>query len=644
MDRARSQERAHRGGSALRRAGSAPLATLLLTVMSSVGSICGCSSDDTPPSPPVDKTPPGAIVGFAVTRTGAGYADLAWRAPSEDGDEGGAATAYSLRYRLGGLDEGTLAESEEADGLPAPGAPGTEQTWRLRGLRPDTLYGTVLFAIDDAGLVSPPSDFVLARTRSDTLPPEAIDDLTLAAGDTASASLAWTAPHGDGGTGPSVAEYDLRYATQPLDAGIWDASPRAGGLPVPAEPGAREGFVLTGLAAHTTYWIAIRSADRSGNRSALSNQVRVSTSPPDLVPPAAVTDLIVVDSTAASLTIRFTLTGDDGWDGPVHEVDLRVRAGGLDPSTWSAASPVVPSPPPGPPGTAREHQIAGLLPETLYGIGVLLRDEAGNASEPVAIVHASTLGRPGQFVAPRGLDADPVQRGAYVVADSAAGVVYRGGMLGPPVAIARIEGVVGVRRSGTGWVAISVDETLASGSLWTFSSSSQDPVRRAEGLGIPADIDVAAGGDVIVLERSGGRVLRFDPVTWQQTALLLPDLALGAGVAVAPSGDICFGGISAQDGQPMIGVRSAGGSISVLHRPLDVRDLARAPGGSELWYLDAHREALVAIPFAGGDPDTLATGLRRAAAIAPTSEGDPLGPGVYYSARDGRVERVGIRP
>jgi hypothetical protein len=275
---------------------------------------------------------------------------------------------------------------------------------------------------------------------------------------------------------------------------------------------------------------------------------------------------------------------------------------------------------------------------------VRIRDEAGNESDPIAFVHALTRPRPGVFRAPRGLDVDRLQRQSYVVADSGAGIVYRGGLLGPPVPLAAIPGVLGVQNSGSSWVAIAVEEALGSGSLWSFSTGSQAPARLADGFGAPIDLDVSDSGEIYVLERSAGRVLRFGATGGEPFVIPLPELSIGSGLAVSLSGTIYFGGIGSEDGAPIIGSRSLDGTVRILHHPYAVRDLVRDREGRGIWYLDAARGALLRLPFDGGSPETLAVGLRRAVAVTPSIADDPLGPGFLYSSLDGDVQRRDRRP
>ncbi|MBO9609617.1 MAG: fibronectin type III domain-containing protein [Paenibacillaceae bacterium] len=95
---------------------------------------------------------------------------------------------------------------------------------------------------------------------------------TLAAGNPTASSLAltWTAPGDDGGTGTATS-YDIRYSTNVINAGNWASATPASGEPAPAAAGTSQSFTVTGLAAGTLYYFALKTTDEAGNVSALSN-------------------------------------------------------------------------------------------------------------------------------------------------------------------------------------------------------------------------------------------------------------------------------------------------------------------------------------------------------------------------------------
>jgi hypothetical protein len=99
-----------------------------------------------------------------------------------------------------------------------------------------------------------------------------------------SVRITWTAPADLPGAS-AVSRYDVRMFGAPLTLQNFG---NAFTVPstMPKTPGARETLVVRGLVPGRNYWLAIRSADRAGNWSPLSNVVLRSGSL-DTAPPAA---------------------------------------------------------------------------------------------------------------------------------------------------------------------------------------------------------------------------------------------------------------------------------------------------------------------------------------------------------------------
>ncbi len=140
--------------------------------------------------------------------------------------------------------------------------------------------GTLTYAFDNANsYVTSATDAsdILAipaggtyTIQSDTTAPATISNL--AAGNPAlqSINLTWTAPADTGLTG-KASSYDIRYSTTTITAANFSTAPAVASPPTPGAAGASESFTITGLSPATTYFFAIKSADSSGNISAISN-------------------------------------------------------------------------------------------------------------------------------------------------------------------------------------------------------------------------------------------------------------------------------------------------------------------------------------------------------------------------------------
>lgn len=116
------------------------------------------------------------------------------------------------------------------------------------------------------------------RRGSDQDPPGSIPDLSITQSSGSSASLSWTAPAEDGGSGGPVQSYDIRYSISAITDGNFLFATAALNTPTPAFPGFTQTATVTGLAAGTTYFFAVKTRDEVGNISAISNVVSTTTS------------------------------------------------------------------------------------------------------------------------------------------------------------------------------------------------------------------------------------------------------------------------------------------------------------------------------------------------------------------------------
>jgi subtilisin family serine protease/subtilisin-like proprotein convertase family protein len=114
-------------------------------------------------------------------------------------------------------------------------------------------------------------------TADDLIPPDAVNDLSVAGTSMSSVTLTFTATGDDGAIG-TADFYDLRYSTSPIvtDADF-DAAQSATSEPSPQPAGSTESVTVAGLNFGTTYYFALKVVDDGGNVSDLSNVVSATT-------------------------------------------------------------------------------------------------------------------------------------------------------------------------------------------------------------------------------------------------------------------------------------------------------------------------------------------------------------------------------
>jgi len=123
---------------------------------------------------------------------------------------------------------------------------------------------------------------------TDTSPPTTITSLSAQMVGDNSVVLRWNAPSDNG---QAAVGYDLRMATSTITSGNFTSASLLPALPVPLAPGTVQTYIVTGLTKSTAYSFAIKSRDVTGNWSAISNVLNLSTASSDLISPGVVNDL-----------------------------------------------------------------------------------------------------------------------------------------------------------------------------------------------------------------------------------------------------------------------------------------------------------------------------------------------------------------
>ena len=119
----------------------------------------------------------------------------------------------------------------------------------------------------------------------DVTPPAAISDLAAGGATLTSLTVTWSSPTDDDVSGVCES-FDIRYSATPIDTDAdFDAASPVAGAPDPDVAGTAHSVILTGLTDSTTYHFAIKTTDKAGNVSGLSNVAGGTTLPPPPPPP-----------------------------------------------------------------------------------------------------------------------------------------------------------------------------------------------------------------------------------------------------------------------------------------------------------------------------------------------------------------------
>jgi hypothetical protein len=112
---------------------------------------------------------------------------------------------------------------------------------------------------------------------ADVVAPAPVSNLAFSSVGLINGTLSWTATGDDGLVG-MARTYDIRYSTTPITGEAeWALATRATSEPRPLAAGAQQTFRIGSLTEGTTYYVAMKAVDSTGNESALSNVVAAST-------------------------------------------------------------------------------------------------------------------------------------------------------------------------------------------------------------------------------------------------------------------------------------------------------------------------------------------------------------------------------
>ena len=372
------------------------------------------------------KVPPQEIGDFEFIEGTETSVTLSWTAPQDRIAE--RVVSYEIRYdeSLERLEQ--WKRSKKVKQMLAPRAFGEPESITVEKLKPNMRYYFGIKALDHSKELSQMSNVAIAYT-TDTIPPQAIRDLSVASADKQSLTLSWTVIPDDA-MHDTPAFYELRYHSEPVNEGNWDSA-----LPVsdelrPGTPGSSMEYTISGLQENTEYYAAVRAIDTAGNISPLSNILVARTQ--DVTPPEAVADLKALYPTSSSVMLRWTCPADAGTPSskategemtiasrPLAEaslisaydiryVKMPLTGEELYEFAWENAEKVVQPPTPLFPGDTEEFVIRNLMPNQSYYFAIRSFDRSGNVSDLSNLVLETTF--PAEELMPQTRSISQVER------------------------------------------------------------------------------------------------------------------------------------------------------------------------------------------------------------------------------------------
>lgn len=263
-----------------------------------------------------DEVAPARIEDLSVASNDYTSVFLSWIAVGDDGNTG-AAKFYDLRYSKSEITEENWNAAIQAENEPTPSVSGTIETAAIQNLEYNSSYYFAIKVYDNVGNVSEMSNILHGSVLPDLIAPAQTQDLEMSGNRYESITLAWTAP-GDDGTSGTATSYDLRYSTSPISEENWDAAIQAGNEPAPGVSGTIESIEVNDLEFNSIYYFALKTTDKAGNVSELSNVVAANTRD----------SVIIFEDNMESGINNWTATGTDGLGGETlwHQSQRRANS------------------------------------------------------------------------------------------------------------------------------------------------------------------------------------------------------------------------------------------------------------------------------------------------------------------------------
>lgn len=137
---------------------------------------------------------------------------------------------------------------------------------------------------------------------------------------------------------------------------------------------------------------------------------------PDVIPPAAINDLMVEGVGSSAATLSWINTGDDEFEGNAYEIQIAYSQSPITEANWSLATLISGISPQGS-GEMQQAVINGLSSSTTYFFAIKSIDNADNVSEISNVVSSDTLAGPDMSLTPGSIDTVVLTAGESEVVD-----------------------------------------------------------------------------------------------------------------------------------------------------------------------------------------------------------------------------------
>ncbi|PIE32970.1 hypothetical protein CSA56_13645 [candidate division KSB3 bacterium] len=344
---------------------------------------------------PVPELGEGYINDLRITAYDEQSVTLSWTAPL------GAYTPhafYDIRYSPDPITQDNWERATQYADIIHLAPAESQEVHRLKNLRMpstqsgETLYFSVVILDRVGGLFTPVGQLsnVVSIEPVDTEPPSKILDLKIVELDDSTLELSWTAP-GDNGNQGTAAHYDLRFSDVPLNETTWLRAAQVSNVPAPLPAGMQQKIQVTKPSnTGETFW-GLKVIDHADNISELSEVAVWGLQ--DVILPSRIVDLRAERTSADTVVLTWTATGDNQNIGQAAQYDIRYANAPITEADWQFANPVKNPPFPQKAGTPETYTIENAPVTGKIFVGIKSIDHSGNFSALSNVVEAAASDR-----------------------------------------------------------------------------------------------------------------------------------------------------------------------------------------------------------------------------------------------------------
>ncbi len=328
----------------------------------------------------IDNIKPGNFTDLTAVSDSAGFADISFTAPGDDGNQG---RIYSYDLKI--YQDDQIVPYNYNFNYPL--SANQKEHWDIGNLPEGKLLTIKLQAFDEANNSNEiaTATVTIKQTEIDEIAPAKISDFK-AQSLTEAILLSWTSV-GDDGLQGTADHYIIKKNSVEITDDNWDESEDIPQNIIPNIAGNQELFLLENLEPNVPIFFAIKAVDDTDNFSEISNSISaIPQEAQDVTPPAQITNL-TAQINENNIVLSWTSVGDDGNLGTASAYDLRWSNEEITEANFDNASRIEDLNSPQESGNSEQFIFTQAETNVRYYFAIKAIDDNGNKSQLSNVVN-----------------------------------------------------------------------------------------------------------------------------------------------------------------------------------------------------------------------------------------------------------------